>query len=679
MFGIKTQLQSESATATSRMLSGLFHISTRQLNTSVTTTTRSRATAASKAASDANSEKMNASVRQVAILASSPAFSSLPPVFPSYASMSANPKTFPFFNTSSSKVVTPTSQMNTKEDSQKRQNITSASLMQVSDPFAHPRKEQCPIVSVQQSHSPTGAQHPEQVSNVASLSQASKVMFPPRASRATPLPQNSTTIQESEPLPLLDFRTNNSRKVYYTKCDEEADLWLASNRNCKMWAFDAEWKAFSGYGRQGKLALIQLGNDKTVYLFHVFHMKKFPQTLAHILQDKSIIKVGINIRGDARKVFKDWGVACASLVELGSLCIQVMDDLSSQRKVRSMERLAKELLGHSVEKVPLTRMGNWERISLDNDQLTYAANDAYVTYEVAHRIKELQESRPPQEYELELATIQGEGTSVVKVRGTLQERQDHPATAEDILALTQSSKALKSDTGKTAAKSSTSAMRAKPVTRTITVKSKISNRGTEKDPSIQSSKSPASTNSRWTTRTNQVPNIQRPSNQYWSANKTSKLVYKSDATTIQKIYLGRKSVVTIIPPRFQRRPFTQSITHADVSSSTHDWERQSSTYLGNGHNAEDEMTERNRKDFKFPSSLLPKSMEDKDILERNQSIWQEAGGRDLSDDVDENEPENNDWYLKQNQTLFESITLDSASLEEHVLVKTEEKDIANKK
>ena len=63
-----------------------------------------------------------------------------------------------------------------------------------------------------------------------------------------------------------------------------------------MWALDAEWKPFAGYGKQGRISLIQLGDDRTVYLFHVIHMKKFPEQLARILQDKRLLKVGINIR-----------------------------------------------------------------------------------------------------------------------------------------------------------------------------------------------------------------------------------------------------------------------------------------------------------------------------------------------------------------------------------------------
>lgn len=50
-------------------------------------------------------------------------------------------------------------------------------------------------------------------------------------------------------------------------------------------------------------------------------------------------------------MFKDWGVGCSSLVELGALSIQVQDDLPTRRKIRSMERLSRELvsathLGH---------------------------------------------------------------------------------------------------------------------------------------------------------------------------------------------------------------------------------------------------------------------------------------------------------------------------------------------
>lgn len=59
---------------------------------------------------------------------------------------------------------------------------------------------------------------------------------------------------------------------------------------------DAEWKPFAGYKKQGRMAMIQLGDDKTVYLFHIIHMRTFPKELSRILEDSTILKVGINIR-----------------------------------------------------------------------------------------------------------------------------------------------------------------------------------------------------------------------------------------------------------------------------------------------------------------------------------------------------------------------------------------------
>ncbi|KAF9281684.1 hypothetical protein BGZ68_006475 [Mortierella alpina] len=325
----------------------------------------------------------------------------------------------------------------------------------------------------------------------------SNARFPRSSSTSAATPASTS----AEVPPFLDFRTNASREVLYTKCDEEADRWLNSSRTT-MWALDAEWRPYVYPGKQGRMALIQLGDDKTVYLFHVIHMKKFPEALARILRDKRILKVGINIRNDGTKMLKDWGVGCASLVELGALYVQVADDLTSQRSVRSMASLTNELLGHSVEKTGPTRMGNWENKNLSALQLRYAANDAFVTYEVAEKIKELQQSRPPRDYEIELATIHSEGTKVVK--------DDNNKEMEN------------------------------------------------------------SSKYRW-----------------------------------------------FQPGRAQHK--------------------------------------RRTGDVYIPNQLIPESLENKDILERNQTVWQEAGGRDLSNEITDDDSGENDWYLQQNQALFESL------------------------
>ncbi|KAF9096681.1 hypothetical protein BGX29_008468 [Mortierella sp. GBA35] len=405
----------------------------------------------------------------------------------------------------------------------------------------------------------------------------------------------------------------------YTKSDEEADQWLNSNPS-KMYALDAEWKAFGQYGKQCRMSLIQLGDDRTVYLFHVIHMKKFPEALARILQDKSILKVGINIRNDGTKMFKDWGIGCASLVELGALCVQVLDDLPNQRKIRSMERLANELLGHSVEKMSLLRMGNWESKNLSANQLAYAANDVFVTYEVAEKIKELQRSRSKQEFWVPLATIHSKGATVVTVRGSLQERQDHPASTKDIVV-------LKAGAGATAAASKAEMQEKSGGVKRSTGYTKISSAkvaGSSPTSRRKNANAASSTSSAATAPTT-------------ATGASTKAPSKATKKTAAKVF-----------KRISPKPPNRSamVTAATNKAETKDDSERKQNGVRGG-------------DVYFPSQLLPESLEGKGTLERNQSIWQEAGGRDLSEELGSAlEEEQDDWYLRQNQALFASLVSD---------------------
>ncbi|KAF9919703.1 hypothetical protein FBU30_010652 [Linnemannia zychae] len=493
---------------------------------------------------------------------------------------------------------------------------------------------------------------------------------------------NSTTVLSSqakvpdlEPLPFLDYRTNDSREVMYTKCDVEADQWLQSNTS-KMWALDAEWRPLSGYGKQGKMSLIQLGDDKTVYLFHVIHMKKFPEVLARILADSYILKVGINIRNDATKLLKDWGVECASLVELGALSIQVQDNILEHRKIRSMGKLSRELLRHDVEKVPLTRTGNWESKSLSANQIAYAANDVFVTYELAEKIMELQRTRqrPTQEYVLPLATVHKNGATVVMIKGSLQERINCPPTVEDIIVPKTKQSLI---VAKSAAKSSTEAKRSSmgytKISRVNTGRSHLPTKRAPISPPLLKLSFPSTTTHGNFTRISVTPassiksklpsgatmatDMSHPTNTFKLAmdseppflyqNSPSSFGGKNISGTndeIRTVRLSSQSSVTIIPPRFQKRKFSSfvfvqnnKITEVKEIS---EWEQPE-----------------NSNNVYFPRRLLPESLEEKDILERNQSIWQEAGGRDLLEDAVQIEnPEENDWHLRQNQALFASLT-----------------------
>lgn len=88
--------------------------------------------------------------------------------------------------------------------------------------------------------------------------------------------------------------------------------------------FDIEWKVVYVRGaRQRRTALVQLCNETHIgckilglwtlagclvlndaLVFHVHHMRELPESLRRVLEDSSIVKLGVNIRGDARKLHR---------------------------------------------------------------------------------------------------------------------------------------------------------------------------------------------------------------------------------------------------------------------------------------------------------------------------------------------------------------------------------------
>lgn len=305
-----------------------------------------------------------------------------------------------------------------------------------------------------------------------------------------------------------------------------------------------------------------------------------------------------------------------------------------------------------MEKVPLTRMGNWESKNLSANQLAYAANDVFVTYELAEKIKELQNTRPKQDYVIPLATVHSQGTTVVTVRRSLQERVDHPATAKDIVIPEpkQAPTVLKTGTNNKA--TTASAGGSIGVKRSSIGYAKVSKTNTEGSGQVTTSwrttgavPLSSATAGRSTKSAAAATSFSRMSSPARSTNVNGDPYFfypnaKNSRTgdgandVIRAIRLGSRSTVTIIPPRFQKRSFSCSSLTAT-----------SDKKIG-------------REEVFFPSQLLPKSLEGQDIIERNQHVWLEAGGRDLSEEDDlgeEGGKEQGDWHLKQNQALFASL------------------------
>ncbi|KAK9728480.1 hypothetical protein K7432_001021 [Basidiobolus ranarum] len=147
---------------------------------------------------------------------------------------------------------------------------------------------------------------------------------------------------------------------------------------------------------------------------------EFPIRLRELLEDPYILKPGCNIRGDGTRLFKDFGVESKSLLELGSLGIQVSNEFNG-RKIQKLTTLVEILLQRSMKKDRNIALSNWEAYKLSADQINYAGNDAYVGYKLFERIREIQLEKQNEKFWLTLCNVDND-TKVHEVERTLEKQ-----------------------------------------------------------------------------------------------------------------------------------------------------------------------------------------------------------------------------------------------------------------
>jgi len=183
--------------------------------------------------------------------------------------------------------------------------------------------------------------------------------------------------------------------------------------------FDMEWRVLYKKGqREQKTSMIQIAVSDFCVLIRLNKLKDFRPTrkLIEFVEDEQVLKCGVNVRGDAQKLMRDFKVQMVGVCELDSLAKAKIecssssgsgsrseeypalddDDESRRRQERrqkhhqrwSLERLCNHVLKKRLLKDGNTRTGNWERGDLTDKQLRYAAIDAIVGLEIWHALNQ---------------------------------------------------------------------------------------------------------------------------------------------------------------------------------------------------------------------------------------------------------------------------------------------------
>ncbi|CAK9275885.1 unnamed protein product [Sphagnum jensenii] len=190
-------------------------------------------------------------------------------------------------------------------------------------------------------------------------------------------------------LPLLQFKG----RIVYSKSEAEVNmaaeeiLEIVRGKRQEATAaevamgFDTEWKASFQRGEgAGKVAVVQLCLEASrCDVMHIKH-SGIPPSLLSILQDSTILKVGVGIHGDAAKLRQDYQIWTHGLVDLSILANAKLISDPHAVKQWSLSSLAQELTCKQVEKVQSIRTGDWEADPLSQPQLLYAATDAFASW-----------------------------------------------------------------------------------------------------------------------------------------------------------------------------------------------------------------------------------------------------------------------------------------------------------
>jgi ribonuclease D len=142
--------------------------------------------------------------------------------------------------------------------------------------------------------------------------------------------------------------------------------------------FDTETRPSFKKGKLFGLSLIQLATPNEVFLIRTIKTG-IPDSLVELFSNEEIIKVGIAIRDDVRKMQKLKNFHSRGFLEL--------QEYSNFFKIEdnSLRKLSAIVLGIKVSKTQ--QLSNWEAEVLTEAQINYAATDAWVCLEIYNKLK----------------------------------------------------------------------------------------------------------------------------------------------------------------------------------------------------------------------------------------------------------------------------------------------------
>ncbi|TBU34885.1 ribonuclease H-like protein [Dichomitus squalens] len=211
--------------------------------------------------------------------------------------------------------------------------------------------------------------------------------------------RSNDSAQPEEPPRVYDFYSYATKspgtRLVYIQNPITADVAI-SQLNSKVLGFDLEWRPnFIKGNPENPVALVQLASEDTILLIHVSFMHAFPEKLKELLLDPNVVKAGVGIQKDCKKLWIDHRVDTRNCVDL-SLLARTVDNARWKGKYANPIGLSR--LCETYEDLTLNKgkiqTSNWER-PLDLRQQEYAANDCHAGLVLYKRLAEMATAMSP--------------------------------------------------------------------------------------------------------------------------------------------------------------------------------------------------------------------------------------------------------------------------------------------
>lgn len=146
-------------------------------------------------------------------------------------------------------------------------------------------------------------------------------------------------------------------------------------QHAKLVGFDAEWKCRRP---NPPIAVLQLAFPDTgaVYVIHVAHAG-VPTSVRRLLKRRDVLKVGFSCTENDVPKFQRSRISLRSAYDVQSDCAKWLE--RSPLTPVGLSKAAHRILGFTMAKGRRVSESNWERKKLTEEQIRYAAMDAWVT------------------------------------------------------------------------------------------------------------------------------------------------------------------------------------------------------------------------------------------------------------------------------------------------------------